>query len=449
MTAASLTRPLLAAASAQRVAASSSAARSLSSQAAAAVASRTASSARPSAATAAAPTAAAAAAAEARRGVHASADTSALRSDGVPSSPTDSFTVGLSAESFHTHLLEAGPTLEVETSKEHLVHLYGEMVKMRRMEMAADQLYKQKLIRGFCHLAIGQEAVAVGMESAMQKTDKLITAYRCHPFTVQRGGTIKSVIAELFGREAGISKGKGGSMHMFTPTFFGGNGIVGAQVPVGAGIAFAQKYNGTKDAVFAMYGDGASNQGQVFEAFNMAKLWALPCVFICENNKYGMGTSAERSSMNTSYFKRGDVIPGLQVNAMDVLAVHQATAFARKFTTEGNGPLVMELVTYRYGGHSLSDPGTTYRTRDEIQAMRSSSDPIQGLKAKMLEWGVVEEAELKKIDKAAKEEVDQAVEEAKQSPEPSVDTLWDDIYYPGSEPDWMRGREREEIKRFR
>ncbi|CAD6915500.1 unnamed protein product [Tilletia controversa] len=383
------------------------------------------------------------------RHVHASADTSALQSDSVPSSPSDKFTVALSAESFHTHLLESGPSTEVETSKEHLVHLYEEMVKMRRMEMAADQLYKQKMIRGFCHLAIGQEAVAVGMESAMQRTDKLITAYRCHPFTVQRGGTIKSVIAELFGREAGISKGKGGSMHMFTPTFFGGNGIVGAQVPVGAGIAFAQKYNGTKDAVFAMYGDGASNQGQVFEAFNMSKLWGLPCIFICENNRYGMGTSAERSSMNTQYYKRGDVIPGLQVNAMDVLAVHQATAFARKWTTEGNGPLVMELVTYRYGGHSLSDPGTTYRTRDEIQAMRSSSDPIQGLKTKILEWGVVEESELKKIDKAAKEEVDQAVEEAKLSPEPAVSTLWDDIYYPGSEPDWMRGREREEIKRFR
>jgi pyruvate dehydrogenase E1 component alpha subunit len=263
----------------------------------------------------------------------------------------------------------------------------------------------------------------------MKQSDKLITAYRCHPFTVQRGGTIKSVIAELFGRAGGISKGKGGSMHMFTPTFFGGNGIVGAQVPVGAGIAFAQQYLGNQDAVFAMYGDGASNQGQVFEAFNMAKLWKLPCVFVCENNKYGMGTSAERSSMNTKYFTRGDVIPGLQVNAMDVLAVHQATEFASRYTLAGNGPLLMELVTYRYGGHSLSDPGTTYRTRDEINSMRSSSDPIQGLKAKMLEWSVVDEASLKKVDKSAKEEVDKAVE--------------------GTEPDWMRGREKEEIHRYR
>lgn len=380
--------------------------------------------------------------------------------------------MSLSPESFHTHLLpeDNQPSLEVETSKEHLVKLYEEMVKMRRMEMAADQLYKQKMIRGFCHLAIGQvssrcegglesclltfhfalqEAVAVGMESGMKPSDKLITAYRCHPFTVQRGGTIKSVIAELFGRQAGISKGKGGSMHMFTPTFFGGNGIVGAQVPVGAGIAFAQQYLGNQDAVFAMYGDGASNQGQVFEAYNMAHLWKLPCVFVCENNKYGMGTSAERSSMNTKYFTRGDVIAGLQVNAMDVLAVHQATEFASRYTLSGKGPLILEMVTYRYGGHSLSDPGTTYRTRDEIASMRSSSDPIQGLKAKMLEWNVVDEASLKRVDKSAKEEVDQAVEEAKESPEPAVEELWTDIYYKGTEPDYMRGREKEEIHRYR
>lgn len=386
------------------------------------------------------------------RHVHITAESSSLASGSIHDiHPTETFKVSLSPESFNTHLLteDDTPSLEVETSKEHLVKLYEEMVKMRRMEMASDQLYKQKLIRGFCHLAIGQEAVSVGMESGMKPTDKLITAYRCHPFTVQRGGTIKSVIAELFGREGGISKGKGGSMHMFTPTFFGGNGIVGAQVPVGAGIAFAQQYMGTQDAVFAMYGDGASNQGQVFEAFNMASLWKLPCVFVCENNKYGMGTSAERSSMNTKYYTRGDVIPGLQVNAMDVLAVHQATQFASKYTLSGKGPLLMEMVTYRYGGHSLSDPGTTYRTREEIASMRSSSDPIQGLKTKMLEWSVIDEATLKRVDKSAKEEVDQAVEEAKQSPEPATKDLWTDIYYKGTEPEFMRGREKEEIHYYR
>lgn len=211
---------------------------------------------------------------------------------------------------------------------------------MRRMEQAADALYKQKLIRGFCHLAIGQEAVSVGMETAITNQDRVITSYRCHTFAVLRGGTIKGVIAELMGRKDGMSFGKGGSMHIFTPSFFGGNGIVGAQVcflffssmrlvpsfssmrlakntlkqvPVGAGVALAQKYNKEKAATFALYGDGAANQGQVFEAFNMAKLWNLPCVFVCENNKYGMGTSAERSSMNTQFFTRGDQIPGLQV----------------------------------------------------------------------------------------------------------------------------------------
>ncbi|PWN20526.1 putative PDA1-pyruvate dehydrogenase alpha chain precursor [Microstroma glucosiphilum] len=381
------------------------------------------------------------------RFVHITAD-SASALDTPPASASETFKVQLSEESFKVYKHDM-PGLEVETSKEHLLKLYEEMVKMRRMEMAADQLYKQKLIRGFCHLAIGQEAVAVGMESGMKPSDKLITAYRCHPFTIQRGGTIKSVIAELFGREAGISKGKGGSMHMFTPTFFGGNGIVGAQVPVGAGIAFAQQYLGRKDAVFAMYGDGASNQGQVFESFNMAALWKLPCVFVCENNKYGMGTSAERSSMNTSYYTRGDVIPGLQVNAMDVLAVHKAVKHASEYTLAGNGPIILEMVTYRYQGHSLSDPGTTYRTREEVQKMRSGSDPIQGLKNKILEWGVVEESDLKALDKAAKEEVDQAVEEAKKSPEPDVKELWTDIYYPGSEPDFMRGREKEEIHYYR
>lgn len=219
-----------------------------------------------------------------------------------------------SAEYYQTYKCDP-PNLELQVTKEQLVDMYKWMVKMRRMEMAADALYKQKLIRGFCHLAIGQEAVSVGMESAIAADDKVITAYRCHPFAVLRGGTIKGVIAELLGREDGMSHGKGGSMHIFTKSFFGGNGIVGAQVPVGAGIALAQQYmgEGDKHATFIMYGDGASNQGQVFESFNMAKLWNLPAIFVCENNLYGMGTSSARSSSNTKYYTRGDQIPGLQV----------------------------------------------------------------------------------------------------------------------------------------
>ena len=190
------------------------------------------------------------------------------------------------------------------------------------------------------------------MHNAMTWDDLLITSYRCHPFAVLRGGSVKGVISELLGRQDGMSNGKGGSMHIFTPRFFGGNGIVGAQVPVGAGISLAMQYLDKKAATFTMYGDGAANQGQVFEAYNMAKLWDLPCVFVCENNKYGMGTSAERSSSNTEYFTRGDKIPGLQVNGMDIIASKHAVQYARKWVTEGNGPLLMEFVTYRYGGHS-------------------------------------------------------------------------------------------------
>ena len=186
----------------------------------------------------------------------------------------------------------------------------------------------------------------------MSWEDQLITSYRCHPFAVLRGGTVKGVIAELLGRQDGMSNGKGGSMHIFTPRFFGGNGIVGAQVPLGAGIALAQQYRDQKNATFTMYGDGAANQGQVFEAFNMAKLWNLPCVFVCENNKYGMGTAAERSSSNTEYYTRGDLIPGIQVNGMDIIAVHQASKFAKEWVNSDKGPLLVEFVTYRYGGHS-------------------------------------------------------------------------------------------------
>ncbi|KAG8972040.1 alpha subunit of pyruvate dehydrogenase [Tulasnella sp. 425] len=377
------------------------------------------------------------------RGLQTTADTTSLK-EPAPASQSQPFNLKLHEESFHTHNCDM-PPLEVEVTKDMLLNMYTQMTTMRRMEMAADALYKAKLIRGFCHLAIGQEAVSVGMESAITAEDRVITSYRCHPFAVLRGGTIKGVIAELLGRQDGMSNGKGGSMHIFTPSFFGGNGIVGAQVPVGAGIALAQKYLGKKAATFAMYGDGASNQGQVFEAYNMAKLWDLPCVFVCENNKYGMGTSDKRSSMNTEYFKRGDVIPGLQVNGMDIIASHQAIKYARQWVLDGKGPLLLEFVTYRYGGHSMSDPGTTYRTREEIQRMRSTQDPIKGLQRYLEEWGVASEEDLKKIDKAAKAEVDQAVEEAKASPEPSTKDLWTDIYYKGTEPPYMRGREREEV----
>ncbi|CDH55044.1 pyruvate dehydrogenase e1 component alphasubunit [Lichtheimia corymbifera JMRC:FSU:9682] len=365
----------------------------------------------------------------------------------APTDASEKLTITLPESSFDMFKADA-PNLDVEISKEQLMDMYTKMTTMRRMEMAADGLYKAKKIRGFCHLCNGQEAVSVGMESAITLADQVITAYRCHGFTYVRGGSIKSILAELMGRKDGISKGKGGSMHMFAPSFFGGNGIVGAQVPLGAGMAFAQKYLGNESVTFALYGDGASNQGQVFEAFNMAKLWDLPCVFVCENNKYGMGTSANRSSASTLYHTRGDYIPGIRVNGMDVLAVYRACQWAKEWTTSGKGPLVMELTTYRYGGHSMSDPGTTYRTREEIQHMRSTADPIQGLKARLLDLGVATEEQLKAIDKEARKIVDQAVKEAEASPEPDMKEFYTQVYIEGSEPKSIRGREPGETKYF-
>jgi len=381
----------------------------------------------------------------AKRTVTTDAASSHAEKSDVPEEDDKTFPVRLSDESFETYELDP-PPYELQTTKKELKQMYYDMVSVRRMEMAADRLYKEKKIRGFCHLSTGQEAVAVGIEHALTRDDAIITAYRCHGFAMMRGGTVKSIIGELLGRREGIAYGKGGSMHMFAPGFYGGNGIVGAQVPVGAGIAFAHQYNGSKTATISLYGDGASNQGQVFEAFNMAKLWNLPCIFACENNKYGMGTSAARSSALTEYYKRGQYIPGLKINAMDVLAVKAATQYGKEYTANGNGPLVFEFVTYRYGGHSMSDPGTTYRTREEIQRMRSTNDPIAGLKQKILDWEVCTEDELKQIDKQARADVDAEVAEAEKMavPDPTPKILFEDIYARGSEPAYMRGRTTDE-----
>ncbi|EWC47013.1 mitochondrial pyruvate dehydrogenase E1 component subunit alpha [Drechslerella stenobrocha 248] len=363
----------------------------------------------------------------------------------VPADPDAKFNIKLQDETFDAYNIEP-PSLEMQTTKNELKAMYKDMASVRRMEMAADRLYKERKIRGFCHLSIGQEAVAVGMEKAITPDDQIITAYRCHGFAYMRGGSVKSIIAELLGRREGIAYGKGGSMHMFAKSFYGGNGIVGAQVPVGAGVAFAMKYLGRKNTTFALYGDGAANQGQVFEAFNMAKLWDIPVVFGCENNKYGMGTAANRSSALTEYHKRGQYIPGLKVNGMDVLAVKAACAWAKEYTTSGKGPLVMEFLTYRYGGHSMSDPGTTYRTREEISWFRTNQDAIQSIRNRLLEWQVMTEDEFREIDRQVKEDIDREVAEAESSPVPdnTARILYEDIYTRGSEPDWIRGRTAEE-----
>ncbi|KAI5357177.1 Putative dehydrogenase, E1 component, thiamine diphosphate-binding protein [Septoria linicola] len=372
------------------------------------------------------------------------ASSHAEKSD-VPAEDDKPFQVRLSDEAFETYEMDP-PEYTLDTTKNELKQMYYDMVAVRRMEMAADRLYKEKKIRGFCHLSTGQEAVAVGMEHGLTKQDHIITAYRCHGFAMMRGGTVRSIIGELLGRREGIAHGKGGSMHMFSTGFYGGNGIVGAQVPVGAGIAFANKYEDKKNVTLALYGDGASNQGQIFEAFNMAKLWDLPIIFGCENNKYGMGTAAHRAAALTDYYKRGQFIPGLKINGMDVLAVKAAVQHGKKWCAEGNGPLVHEYVTYRYGGHSMSDPGTTYRTREEIQRMRSTNDPIAGLKQKLIEWEVVTEAQLKEIDKEARSHVDEEVAAAEKMPVPenTPEVLFEDIYVRGSEPQFLRGRIPEE-----
>jgi len=318
---------------------------------------------------------------------------------------------------------------------EELLAYYREMLLIRRFEERAGQLYGMGLIGGFCHLYIGQEAVVVGMQSTLGAHDMVITTYRDHAHMLAAGMDPKGVMAELTGRADGLSKGKGGSMHMFSAekNFYGGHGIVGASVPLGAGLAFAQKYQDTDGVVLAYFGDGASNQGQVAETFNMARLWALPVIFIIENNQYAMGTSVARSSAQTELYLRGASydIPGEQVDGMDVLAVKKAGAAAVAHCRAGKGPMILEMKTYRYRGHSMSDPAK-YRTREEVQKVREERDPIDHLRALVLKRKGVNEAALKEMDGAIKEIVTSAAEFAQASPEPDPAELYTDIVKPVS-----------------
>ena len=322
------------------------------------------------------------------------------------------------------------PPARFKASQEQMLEFYKQMLLIRRFEEKAGQLYGLGLIGGFCHLYIGQEAVAVGLQSALEiGLDSVITGYRDHGHMLLCNIPPKVVMAELTGRQAGISKGKGGSMHMFSVEhgFYGGHGIVGAQVSLGTGLAFGHKYKGDGGVCLAYFGDGAANQGQVYESFNMAELWKLPVIYVIENNQYAMGTSVTRSSAEARLHRRGESfrIPGLEVDGMDVLAVRGAAEEALAWTRGGKGPIILEMKTYRYRGHSMSDPAK-YRSRDEVQAVRDKSDPIEGLKKELEAAGLGEDA-LKAIDKEIRTIVAEAADFAEQSPEPPLSELFTDV----------------------
>lgn len=326
------------------------------------------------------------------------------------------------------------PAAQANVSAKELLHHYREMLLIRRFEEKAGQLYGMGLIGGFCHLYIGQEAVVVGLEAAAEEGDKRVTSYRDHGHMLACGMDPKGVMAELTGREGGYSKGKGGSMHMFSKEkhFYGGHGIVAAQVPLGAGLAFADKYLGNDRVTFTYFGDGAANQGQVYETYNMAELWDLPVIFVIENNQYAMGTSVKRSTKSASLWQRGAAygIPGEEVDGMDVLAVKEAGERAVAHCRAGKGPYILEVKTYRYRGHSMSDPAK-YRTREEVQKMKDERDPIEQIRSILLTGNHATEDDLKAIDKDIKEIVNEAAEFAKNSPEPDAAELWTDIYAAG------------------
>ena len=318
-----------------------------------------------------------------------------------------------------------------EAGKDELLQFYRDMLLIRRFEERAGQLYGMGLIGGFCHLYIGQEAVVVGMQAALKDGDQVITAYRDHGHMLAAGMTANGVMAELTGRRDGYSKGKGGSMHMFSieKAFYGGHGIVGAQVSLGTGIAFANKYRKDGKVCLTYFGDGASNQGQVYESFNMASLWKLPVVFIIENNQYAMGTSVQRSSAETHLYKRGAAfaIPGEEVDGMDVVAVREAGRRAVERARGGEGPYLLEMKTYRYRGHSMSDPAK-YRTKEEVDAIKAKQDPIEHVKKLLIDAGHAGEDELKQIDREIRAIVSESAEFAQQSLEPDPSELLTDVY---------------------
>jgi len=355
-----------------------------------------------------------------RRSTAATSKARATASKTTPKAPRKA-----AAKSTTPNRTKAAPKSTVTTAE--LQKLYRDMLLIRRFEEKAGQLYGMGLIGGFCHLYIGQEAVVVGIQSKLKSTDSVITSYRDHGHMLACDMDPKGVMAELTGRETGYSRGKGGSMHMFSreKKFYGGHGIVGAQVPIGSGLAFAHKYHGDGCINVCYVGDGAVNQGQVYETLNMAALWKLPALIVIENNKYGMGTSQERASAG-ELFRRGEAygIPGKQADGMDVLAMQEAAEEAVNYVRT-TGPMILEAQTYRYRGHSMSDPAK-YRTKEELNEYRQQRDPIEKVRAMLLEQKVTED-EIKAVDKEIKQIVNESADFAQSSPEPDPSELWTDV----------------------
>jgi pyruvate dehydrogenase E1 component alpha subunit len=357
--------------------------------------------------------------------------------------PQDFFPPGMKINNFQekyskdTELLNSFEDFnDVVISNEYIKIFYKKMLFLRRFEERVGQLYGLGLIGGFCHLYIGQEAVSVGMETAIKASDTVITGYRCHAHLISRGTSPYKILCELMGRADGISKGKGGSMHMFDPknNFWGGHGIVGAQVPIGTGLAFAFKYNNKKSLSLTYFGDGAANQGQVYESYNMASLWKLPILFCIENNQYGMGTSTKRASAGNDLSKHGESfgIPGFAVDGMNPITVYSAALKAVKWIRDGNGPIILEMKTYRYRGHSMSDPAK-YRTREEVQKMREEQDPIEFIKKKLINENIYDEDRIQAIDDNVRSEISDLADKAASAPFASEEELYTDVSFNNKE----------------
>ncbi|XP_061185455.1 pyruvate dehydrogenase E1 component subunit alpha, somatic form, mitochondrial-like [Saccostrea echinata] len=333
----------------------------------------------------------------------------------------------VSQKPYQLHRLETGPSTKSTLTRKDALSYFKTMTGMREIGHAAKKLFEQNYIRGFLHLCRGMEAVRTGVEAAITTEDILVGTYRVHGWAYARGIPVEEILAEFLGKSTGCCKGKGGAMHLYSRNMLGGSGIIGATVPLGTGVGFAMKYKNKSNVSISVYGEGSANQGQIFEAFNMAKLWNLPCIYLCDNNVYSISTKAERVSAITEFYTRGDYIPGLRVDGMDILAVREAFVFAKNYALE-NGPILVETMSYRYGGHSAKDKGLGYRTKDEIDLIRQRKDPIETFKEKILNANMTDETELKHIVKAVLEEVQTAVENVKGNEELPLSSLYEDVY---------------------